>query len=80
MKLSTNYQNIACPDVNVQGKVKRQYLNLNIVVFFILVFFNCSIVIFETIFFFCAVFSCCGSFSLWFYNACPVCSLRNICV
>ena len=34
MDLSTNYQNIACPDINVQGKVKRQYLNLNIVVSF----------------------------------------------
>ena len=34
MDLSTNYQNIACPDANVQDNVKRQYLNLNIVVSF----------------------------------------------
>ena len=30
MDLSTNYQNIIRPDVNVQDNVKRQYLNLNI--------------------------------------------------
>ena len=34
MDLSTKYQNIACPDINVQGNVKRQYLILNIVVSF----------------------------------------------
>ena len=34
MDLSTNYQNIIRPDVNVQDNVKRQYLNLNIVVSF----------------------------------------------